>query len=103
MVVSDSSGKDIMMGDLNARHQLWDSITNAKGRALVRWTSANGYSGNAPVMPTYRPRGRRGASTPDLVVTKIRMSKTKTAGEVIWTGAHPRSSGVFLWGGGCEG
>lgn len=37
-LVLDGKGKDIIMGDLHARHQWWDIMKNARRRALIRGT-----------------------------------------------------------------
>lgn len=94
IVVSDSS----RMGDLNARHQLWDSITNPNGRALVSGTCGNICSVRAPGVPNYSPRGRSSASSTDLVVTNFRTNTTKTAGEIFWAGVSHHAPLVCTFG-----
>lgn len=80
-VISDVSGQDLLLGDLNARYYTWDTISNPKGRALLLWIRGNRYQIREPMDPTYRQRGRVGVRTPDLMITNYRNSSTQVASD----------------------
>lgn len=86
-IVIYGSGNDVLIGELNARHSRWDTTTNAKGRALQKFTVGNRFDIYAPTAPTFSPRGRAGASIPDLMVTNMRGSSVRIVEEGRWEGA----------------
>lgn len=42
-IINDGTDKDVIIGDLNARHNLWYTTTNARGRAITWCTVGNRY------------------------------------------------------------
>lgn len=80
-VVADSPGKDVLIGDLNARNHLWDTTTNPNGRELVQGTIENRYNVRAPGSPSYGPMGREGTSNPDLSVKNFSTSSKAVMNE----------------------
>lgn len=85
-VIVEGSGKDFLIGDLNARHQTWDEASNKKGSVIVARTVDTRHRILAPEGKRYRPRGRRGGSTPDVAVTNIRGATVDRAPEGLWSG-----------------
>lgn len=79
-------GKEILLGDINARHTSWDATSNARERALVRSTKWSRLKIIAPQSPTYHPRGRVGYSTPDLVISNVSGIKLQVVGGGAWNG-----------------
>lgn len=59
-------------------------MTNPEVRALIRGTRGNRYQVKAPGAVTFRPRGRAGTSTPDLLVTDYRSDIVQVLGEGCW-------------------
>lgn len=62
--------RDIIVGDLNARHRLWDSKTNSRGKALVKWAQQRNLNISATQKPSCSAKGRLGQSFPDLLLDK---------------------------------
>lgn len=56
MVITDGTGRDVLIGDLNARHSSWDRNTNTKERAICTRTADTRHRSMAPDGCTYRPR-----------------------------------------------
>lgn len=59
-ILKESSEKYVVVGDLNARHYIWDTTSNAKDRFIVRGTQGNRYHVRAPGEGVYKPKGRPG-------------------------------------------
>ena len=67
--IQDSTrGRSVIMGDLNARHRLWDITSNSHGNWLVEWAKANHWTVDAPQEPTFS--AHQGTSTVDLFLVK---------------------------------
>lgn len=43
-----SAGKDVLLGDMNARHRIWDGANNQRGRAVISSTEGTMYQMSAP-------------------------------------------------------
>lgn len=79
-------GKDIMLGDFNARHVRGESRTNSRGRALTNVINASRYQITAPDIKTYTLQGRMAHSTPDIFVANTTGIRLNVAGRDRWTG-----------------
>lgn len=66
---SVSRGAAIIIGDLNARHTMWDVKSNSKGRWLTKWTAKHRWNIGAPKDPTFFINDV-GTSTLDITVSK---------------------------------
>lgn len=84
--IRGSAGRDLILGDLNGRHHTWDTMTNVRGRAIMRATMGNMYRIRAPEVPTYSPRGREGSSNPDIMITNVQRSSIRAMEGGSWTG-----------------
>lgn len=67
-IESSTTGRKIIIGDLNARKRKWDKTDNAIGNLLHRWSTSAAWRIHAPTQPTFYCS--TGSSTVDLLVTK---------------------------------
>lgn len=72
VTITSGSGRDRLMGELNARDTGWDKMNNGRGRVLTQRIVGTRHTIIAPQRPTYKERWRKGASSPDLVLTNMR-------------------------------
>lgn len=87
VTIMEGSGRDCILGYMNARDSTWDTMTNRRGRAL-RWRVAGTqYRVLAPIQPTYHARGRWGSSTPDLAFINMKGGTMEEVRSGVWKGA----------------
>lgn len=86
-LIIDGTGQDVLVGDLNDRNYRWDSTTNSKGKALQKCTAGNRFAIKAPASHKFKPRGRAGGSTPEVMITIMRESTASIAKEGRYEGA----------------
>lgn len=91
-----NKGKDLLLGDLNARHVRWDTTTKVRGRALLRCTRGSMLRVVPPQRPTYHPRGRAGYSTPYLALSNIPNLELQLIDEGLWKSTSDRSPVVWV-------
>lgn len=48
-----STDRAIIIGEINARSTLWDKMSNARGRRLVKWAANNNWKIRTPKKPTF--------------------------------------------------
>lgn len=78
---STVEGRTIIMGDLKARHTLWDKASNCKGNKLVKWGKLNDWNiSTTNELTLYDPRGE---TTPDIFLSKGYSSQIPLLQQVI--------------------
>lgn len=63
-----SGNRAVIMGDMNARLDKWDSKSNTRGRRLNRWARGHGWVIKGPSRPSCITR--KGSSSPDIFLIK---------------------------------
>lgn len=64
-----SGGRSVIIVDMNARHKMWDTRSNCRGRRIREWAKTHHWDINAPSRPTFAFKDE-GTSTPDIALTK---------------------------------
>lgn len=85
--ITNGTGRDWVVGDLNAREISWDTTSNACGRALRHKLTDTRHRILTPQAPTYHARARKGSSTPDIAMTNVQGCKIEVRKLGIWEGA----------------
>lgn len=70
----DGEDRVIIAGDLNAIHELWDNVNNARGKEVVKLAGINNYIISPPSMPSYNAKGRTGESKPYILLDLVRVA-----------------------------
>lgn len=69
--IHDHSGeRAIIAGDLNARHNLWDSTTNQRGMEIVSFSRTKTFVVTPPKYHPYKAKGRPEQSKSDLLLDR---------------------------------
>lgn len=71
-VITDGSGRDCLIGDLNARDAMWDTNSDARGRCVRKLINDTQQVVIAPHGPSFQARGRRASSTLDIAISNMR-------------------------------
>lgn len=86
-VITSGSGRDWLVGDLNARNHQWDTAGNASRSVTRRRIGRTNDRVVAPQEPTFRERGLRASRIPDVVLTNVQGSRVGRKEEGMWKGS----------------
>lgn len=86
--------RTIVTGDINARHKIWDTTTNGRGKTLVNCVKRWNYKVTSPEEPSYIARGRVGSSKPDILldIEAANVSQPKSPN---WCGSSDHTPVLF--------